>query len=122
MDGLCRYDEATDRFELARRIDAVAMSMATQQGRLWIATQGAGLYSYDGETWKQYRNSNDTTSLSDDQVNCVMPSQDGRLWVATQSGLCLYQPATDNFRRVSDVSVSSIIDGDHGDNLWLSTT
>ena len=162
MGGLCCYDEAADSFLPVRRLDAVAISMAggvrktegmvngqrsfvpavaSEQSStatfngLWIATQGAGLYRFDGKTWKQYLHSNDTTTLSDNHVNCVYESRNGQLWVATQSGLCLYQPKTDSFRRImidhgktvihaepaSGEAVSSIVEASQGDDLWLST-
>ena len=122
MTGLCRYDGASDRFELVKELAGVAVSMTTdRQGRLWIATQGGGLYRYDGKTWKQYQHSNDATSLDDTELNCVFAARDGHLWVATESGLCLYRPESDNFRRVFDGRVSSIVESADGNELWLAT-
>lgn len=122
MDGLSRYEESSDRFVPVKRLKGVAVSMTSEGRNLWIATQGAGLYRYDGKTWKQFLHSNDTTTLNDNQVNCVVLARDGRLWVATQSGLCLYQPKNGSFSRiVSDVAVNSIVEAAKGDELWLAT-
>ena len=122
MTGLCRYDEANDRFVLVKELAGVAVSMTTdRQGRLWIATQGGGLYRYDNKTWKQYQHGSDATSLDDTELNCVFATRDGHLWVATESGLCLYRPESDNFRRVFDGKVSSIVESADGDELWLAT-
>lgn len=120
MDGLCRYDEPTDRFLPVRKLGAVAISMASERNSLWIATQGAGLYRFDGKTWQQYRHSTDTTSINDDQVNCVLLTRGGQLWVATQSGLCLYQHDSNCFKRVGDIAVNAIVEDADGDDLWLS--
>ena len=122
MEGICRYEESTDRFIPVKRLKAVAISMISIGQQLWIATQGAGLYCFDGKTWKRYLHSEKTTTLSDNQVNCLLHARDGRLWVATQSGLCLYQPKTDDFRRINNESVSSIVESDQGNELWLATT
>ena len=122
MTGLCRYDERADRFIAVKELDGVTVSMATDAaGRLWVATQGGGLYRFDGKTWKQYQHRNDTTSLSDNELNSVVMARDGRLWVATQNGLCLYRPKTDDFLRVMSGTVSSIVEDDKGDGLWLGT-
>ena len=121
MEGLCRYDEQADRFIPFKHLDGVAISMASEGRRLWVATQGAGLYCYDGSKWRQYRHRNDTTSIADDQVNCLLVARDGRLWVATQSGLCLYRPEDDRFSRVTTGAVGSLVESARGDELWLAT-
>lgn len=118
MGTLCRYDAAADSFAFVRPLEAMSVSMAVDRNhRLWIATQGAGIYSYDGKQWKQYRQD----ALGDDQINCVVAARDGRLWVGAQSGLCLYSPEKDQFERLLDVPVSSIVEPEEGAELWLST-
>jgi len=122
MEGLCRYEEQTDRFVPVKHLDGVAISMVSEGRRLWVATQGAGLYCNDGGHWRHYRHSADTTSLSDDQVNGLLRTRDGRLWVATQSGLCLYQPETDNFRHmIKGTAVASLVESGGNDELWVAT-
>ncbi|WP_048798916.1 triple tyrosine motif-containing protein, partial [Segatella buccae] len=58
------------------------------------------------------------------QVNCVHIDVNGRLWAGTMEGLCLYDAASDSFRRiVLDAEVGEIngIIEDQG-SLWLATT
>ena len=121
MQGLCRQDG--DRFTAIRKLDAVAVSMASdRKGQLWIATQGAGVYRFDGRQWQQYRASADTASLSNDQTNCVVVDRNGTVWVATESGLCRYDEQANCFRRIQQVDgvfMSSIVEQD--ENLWLAT-
>ena len=121
MQGLCRQDG--DRFTAVRKLDAVAISMASDhKGQLWIATQGAGVYRFDGRQWQQYRSSADTASLSNDQTNCVVVDRYGSVWVATEGGLCRYDEKANCFRRIPQVDgvfMSSIVEQD--DNLWLAT-
>ena len=123
MGGLCRYDETSDRFVQVGRTDGMPISICSdaKSQRLWIATQGGGLYSYDGSQWKQYRHVDDKGSLADDQVNCVVMTTDGSLWVGTERGLCLYQPKTDNFRQVLEMPVTGIVAEEKSQVLWLST-
>ena len=121
MQGLCRYDDG--RFTPVRKLDAVAVSMTTDhQGQLWIATQGAGVYRFDGRQWQQYRASADSTSLPNDQANCIVVDRQGCVWVATESGLCRYDAKVNCFRRVAKVGnafTSSIVL--HDENLWIAT-
>ena len=123
MDGLCLYNELNDRFELIRKFDGMVISMALAPDgmRLWLATQGAGLYAFNNKKWTQYKHTDDKHSLSNDEVNGILVSRSGHLWVATQGGLCLYQPKTDNFRQVNDLPVSSLVEAATERDLWLGT-
>jgi signal transduction histidine kinase/ligand-binding sensor domain-containing protein len=69
-----------------------------QRGLLWLGTT-EGLYSYDGQRLRAYRNqSDDPGSIGDDYVRGLLASSDGRLWVATQgAGLSVYDPNSDRF-------------------------
>ena len=125
MDGLCIYNELKDQFELIRKLDGMVIDMAVSADgmRLWLATQGAGLYANDGKKWTQYKHKEgDETSLCNDEVNGILVSRSGHLWVATQGGLCLYQQKTDNFRRVNSLTVASLVEADKERDLWLATS
>ncbi len=57
-----------------------------QRGFLWVATTD-GLNRYDGEQFQTYRRSaRDTSSLSNNFINCVFNDRQHRLWVGTHSG------------------------------------
>ena len=123
--GLCRYDRQTDRFERLMTLDAAPIDIEEDRhGRIWVATQGSGLYRYDTDGQvKSYRHkAKDEATLSDDMVNSVIVDASGTVWVGTQGGLCRYDAECDCFRQVRlDVpkqAVASIVEDQ--DALWLS--
>jgi signal transduction histidine kinase/ligand-binding sensor domain-containing protein len=69
-----------------------------RRGLLWLGTT-EGLYSFDGQRLRAYRNQDDDPgSIGDDYVRGLLASSDGRLWVATQgAGLSVYDPKSDRF-------------------------
>ena len=127
MSGLCRYDRESDRLLFHHALGALTIDMKEdRQGRLWLATEGGGLWRYTPgkDIWKQYRYQADNShSLAADEVNSILIDQSGRLWVGTGNGLCRYDEATDGFERmamdVPNQNVMAIVE-DHG-QLWLST-
>lgn len=125
MEGLCRYDAARNVFLYEVHLPAVTIDIdEDQKGRLWLSTQGGGLYRYDGnKQLKAYRHdSKNEKTLSDDIVNCSYIDKQGTLWVGTQRGLCQYDAQKDCFIRTRlDVPKQAVasITGDK-DVLWLS--
>ena len=127
MEGLSRYDLKEGQFHRVREISAVTIDIdEDHKGRLWLSTQGAGLWLYNPQTdaWKEYRHRhNDATTLSDDEVNCCLVDESGQLWAGSRSGLCRYVAEKDAFERIRlDIpsqNVMAIVE-DHG-ALWLTT-
>ena len=69
------------------------------RGFVWFGTP-AGLYRYDGYTFKNFQcNSHDGSSLPDSYISNIQESLDGNLWVETASGVCIYHPQTESFER-----------------------
>ena len=69
------------------------------RGFVWLGTP-AGLYRYDGYTFKSYQsNSQDGSSLPDSYIRSIQESLDGNLWVQTPAGMCIYNPQYDSFER-----------------------
>jgi ligand-binding sensor domain-containing protein len=67
-----------------------------------------------------------TEGLSDNIVFSIYEDMQGKLWIGTNSGLNLFDPATEKFRRfgIYDGLPNEVIYGilsDENDNLWLST-
>lgn len=97
-------------------------------GFIWIATNGSGLYRYDGTEYKSYKHElNDTTSLNSSLVFCTYFDSKNRLWVGTEEGLNLYDRDNDRFRRIplmenegtgNSISISSLQEDDQG-NLYI---
>ena len=78
---------------------------------IWIATNGSGLYRYDGIDYKSYKHIiNDSTSIGSNQVNCTYLDSKNRLWVGTEVGLSLYDRDKDQFKQIP-ISPSNSDDG-----------
>ena len=100
-------------------------------GFMWIATNGAGLYRYDGIDYNSYRYIlNDSTSLSSSVVYCTFLDSKHRFWVGTEEGLNLYNQNNDQFLRIPNskfeatynksISVRNIIEDKQG-NIFVGT-
>ncbi len=69
------------------------------KGFVWFGTP-AGLYRYDGYTFKNFQcNSLDGSSLPDSYIKNLQEAIDGNIWINTASGLCIYNPQTETFGR-----------------------
>ncbi len=69
------------------------------RGFVWLGTP-AGLYRYDGYTFKSYQSdSQDGSSLPDSYIKSIQESLDGCLWIQTPAGMCVYHPQSDSFER-----------------------
>ena len=121
------FDEAASRFSQKVKTDALTIDIdEDRQGRLWLSTQGAGLWCYDPakNTTQQYRHAEkDAATLPDDQVNCTYVDQSGRLWVGTSHGLCFQEKDDGHFVRIRLNVPSQNIMGIVEDQgvLWLAT-
>lgn len=127
MDGLNLYNRTEDYFEHIAKMEAMVIDIDEDwKSRLWVSTQGNGLWRYGmkDRQLKQYQhNDNDKYSLPSDQVNCTLVDEGGRLWVGTVGGLCRYDTKRDCFDRIHlEVPSHNIMDiiEDNG-ALWLST-
>ena len=98
------------------------------RGFMWFGTP-AGLYRYDGYTFKNFQcNSQDGSSLPDSYINSIQEALDGTLWIETNAGYCIYHPQTETFERdirqtfgkMNIERVPSIIFIDRHKNLWGS--
>ncbi|WP_417444336.1 two-component regulator propeller domain-containing protein [Joostella sp.] len=100
-------------------------------GFMWIGTNGAGLYRYDGIDYDSYRYVlNDSTSLSSSVVYCTFLDSKNRFWVGTEEGLNLYDQNNDQFLRIpstkfeaeynKSISVRNLIEDGEG-NIFIGT-
>ncbi len=99
-----------------------------QRGYMWFGTP-AGLYRFDGYTFKNFQsNSQDGSSLPDSYIMSIQEMLDGNLWIETTAGFCIYHPQTESFERdMKQVYASMGIDGrpnvvfiDRHKNFWAS--
>jgi len=100
-----------------------------QEDLLWVGTYGGGLCMMDLEkdTCISYHHDpEDPNTLSDNIVFSVYEDNLGRFWIGTNSGLNMFYPATQSFRRfgVSEGLANEVIYGilpDDNNQIWLST-
>ena len=127
MDGLDLYDPSVDGFTQVRSLGALTIDIDEDNNhRLWLSTQGNGLWEYNPETkaFRQFlHHDDDAHSLPSNEVNSLLIDQSGRIWVGTAAGLCRYDADKEQFQTVAlgieTSQVMSIIE-EQG-VLWLST-
>jgi len=84
------------------------------KGFIWIGTN-RGLNRYDGNKFKNYINTEDSTSLSGVVITDIYEDNEGNIWVGTRwSGLNKYNRAQDNFTHYkTDPEDSTSLSLDH---------
>ena len=111
-----------------------AISTITQDknGFVWIGTDGAGMYRFDGVNYFEYQyNPQKKGSVSSNFIYVSFVDSHNNLWVGTDEGLCLYNRDLDNFTKINiedviakgsnePVSVKTIVQDDRG-NLIMGT-
>ena len=137
--GLALRD-ARGAFTLPRLAGPAAAALADQSvrgivvapdGRLILATYGAGLFVVDPATLavRQISHSDsDQTSLMDDQTYGLLRDRSGLLWVATEQGLSVTDPSRGGFEtavadrmrpdRISEGNALATFVDSH-DRLWI---
>ncbi len=70
-------------------------------GFIWLGTNGAGLYRYDGIGYDSYKYAiNDSTSLSSNIVYSSCLDSKNRLWFGTTDGLNLFNRENGQFKKI----------------------
>ncbi len=100
--------------------------------RIWLATEGDGLYLYNVKTkeLRNYRYEDGKSGLNSNYVRSLALDTENRLWVGTYGGLNIYKEGTDSFLSfksseiqegsLSQNSVRSIFRDSQG-GMWLGT-
>ena len=100
--------------------------------RVWVGTEGDGLYLYDTKSkeLKNYRSENTTLGLLSNYVRSLALDSENRLWIGTYSGLSIYDEGHDNFYSIfntvnndeglSQNSVRCVFRDSQG-GMWLGT-
>ncbi|AKQ46169.1 hypothetical protein TH63_11865 [Rufibacter radiotolerans] len=99
-----------------------------KSGNLWIGTFSGGLNVYNPQTGKIKKylsNPADPTSLSNNTVYTINEDRKGRIWVGTVAGVNLYNPAQDNFTRITQKNLDRAclydIYEDRQGLIWFAT-
>ncbi|WP_299895097.1 hybrid sensor histidine kinase/response regulator transcription factor [uncultured Aquimarina sp.] len=109
---------------------AVSSIIQDHYGFIWIGTNGAGLYRYDGIDYMSYKHEpKKSLSISSSMIYCSYVDKKNRLWIGTENGLNLYDRELDQFTKIclsgdikkqcsEDVAVSSLTADNEG-NLFV---
>lgn len=140
--GIVIYDSQTDTFrpfnaktETGETIQTYVTDMIEDNdGEVWIATNGKGLYRfspYDEVRLRVYRNiPGETNCISQNILMTLQQDSEQKIWIGTYSeGLCCFDKHKNTFvtykksnlpNSLSDNSVQKIFEDSHG-NLWIGT-
>jgi hypothetical protein len=101
--------------------NAIADIGSAADGTLWMATEGSGVWSFDGQ---RFVNLTTDDGLADDEVNGVTAARDGVMWFATQGGASRYHDgewtSLTAAHGLADDEVNSIYEDEDG-VLWFAT-
>ena len=137
-NGLNKYNGYGFEVFKRRRGDSEALGSdyvydlaETEDGKLWVATNGGGLAAYDRDdkTFTTYwHNPADDESLSNNNIRALLPGADGALWLGTLgSGIDRFDPRTgksENHRLGGDAAGADEVFALHRDTagaLWVGT-
>lgn len=93
--------------------------------RVWIGGQ-TGFYRFDGQHYKSYRKTKDSSSIPDNFVHALCEDKQGNIWGGTQAGIFRFNPATQQFKQYqipdanTDQGVFNICCTANG-GLWATT-
>lgn len=109
------------------------MMYQSEDGDVWLASKAQGLIRYSpgsGRIINYRHNSNDSTSVPDNNVLAILPDDKGNYWLGTANGLALFNPKTgksfvyhhsiDNNSSIASDHVTSLLI-DRESVLWIGT-
>ncbi len=101
--------------------DEIRAITQSTDGLLWVASAGAGLWSFDGEEFTHYTTAQ---GLADNEVSALSAAADGGLWIGGRSGIShfadgVFTHYTHEQGLVDDTINTLYMEGDGG--LWIGT-
>ena len=108
---------------------AITSIIQDANGFIWIGTNGAGLYRYDGVNYLGYKYDKKNGSVNSNFIYSTFIDKNNNLWIGTDEGLCLYNRNLDNFTKIhiedaiakgysEPITIKTIIEDNNG-NLIL---
>jgi signal transduction histidine kinase/DNA-binding response OmpR family regulator/streptogramin lyase len=71
-------------------------------GFIWIGTDGAGLYKFNGLSYTYYGHDiTDANSINSNSISSLFLDSSGKLWIGTDAGLSLYDDKQNTFIRIA---------------------
>jgi len=80
---------------------AISSIIQDKSGFIWIGTNGAGLYRYDGVNYFGYKYDKKPGSVNSNFIYTTFIDSNNNLWIGTDQGLCLYNRDLDNFTKIN---------------------
>ena len=84
-------------------IDKILSFCLAKDGKIWLGSNGYGLYCYnynkEGKTYVKSFTTNN--GLSNNTVKGIVEDNQGMLWIATDNGLSIFNPKTETFSSYS---------------------
>ena len=84
-------------------IDKILSFCLAKDGKIWLGSNGYGLYCYnynkDGKTFVKSFTTNN--GLANNTVKGIVEDNQGMLWIATDNGLSIFNPKTETFSSYS---------------------
>lgn len=84
-------------------IDKILSFCLAKDGKIWLGSNGYGLYCYnynkEGETYVKSFTTNN--GLANNTVKGIVEDNQGMLWIATDNGLSIFNPKTETFSSYS---------------------
>lgn len=122
-----------DKSKRAFQNQEVWSIISNEDGKLWVGTIGDGLYLFDEVTkelknWR--KNSNLSSSITDDSIYAMKLDSRGVLWIGTDRGINAFDRETEEFisyqinpedRRVFSSNTVLAIEEDGEGNIWAGT-
>jgi ligand-binding sensor domain-containing protein/signal transduction histidine kinase len=93
-----------------------------RQGALWVGTDGAGVYSRNGDRVSTFDRRN---GLSGTSVKAIAEDPQGRIWLGTDMGLDVFEHGTitsmQHLLQVSGPTIIRLLHEDKSGKLWVTT-
>ena len=84
-------------------IDKILSFCLAKDGKIWLGSNGYGLYCYnynkEGKTYVKSLTTNN--GLANNTVKGIVEDNQGMLWIATDNGLSIFNPKTETFSNYS---------------------
>jgi ligand-binding sensor domain-containing protein len=118
-----RVANGTQSFTRPAGSPAISALARDGQGRMWVATAGAGIYEFANNSFTNQQSTAD--GLPADDVRALLVDAEGRLWAATSGGLALragdyWLPLRSADSPLLSDDVRALV-GDSQGRLWVAT-
>ncbi|MRH99194.1 hypothetical protein GH721_01495 [Kriegella sp. EG-1] len=99
-------------------------------GFIWIATQGDGIFRFDGVNYKNFTyHFENQNSLESNIIYCLYIDSNNQLWAGSNSGISYYNKDLNRFERINFIGIGAIADSaevmciveDNNNNLIIGT-